>query len=129
MADSIPAALWRALAGAAAIATLLGALQYRVGIPANAPTSILQHISVASQATGAVVALVVEPLSGPLLMFEGKTGVLTQVPASEGRAYRAPNRTLVMVGLGNMLLLAPVLYLILRSRQRRAAEPSGATPA
>ena len=122
MTDSIPGALWRACAGAAAIAALLGALQYRVGIPANAPTSIAQRVSVATQASGGVLALAIEPIVGPLQMFEGKTGVLVQVPASGGRSYRAPTRTLLLVGIGNMLLLSPILYLLIRARQRRKPE-------
>jgi len=129
MTGSIPAALWRACAAAAAIAALLGALQYRVGIPANAPTSLAQRISVATQATGGVVALALEPVVGPLQMFEGKTGVLVQVPAANGRSYRAPNLTLLLVGLGNALLLAPIFYLVIRSRQRpkpRTADPDAA---
>jgi hypothetical protein len=121
MVDSIPAALRRASAGAAVIAAVLGALQYRVGIPANAPTSIAQHVSMATQASGGVVALALEPITGPLLVFEGKTGVLQEVPATQGRAYRAPNRALLLVGIGNMLLLMPILYLIIRSRQQRPA--------
>ena len=129
MTGSITTALWRACAGAAAIAAVLGALQYRVGIPANAPTSIAQRVSVATQASGAVVALAIEPLVGPLRMFEGKTGVLVQVPASGGRSYRAPNGSLLLVGIGNTLLLAPILYLLIRSRQRPkpdAGEPAAA---
>jgi hypothetical protein len=119
--------LRRAVLAAAGLALLLAPVHYVVGIPSRGAGGPLGRFSVATQTSGALVLDVFRPAAARGAFFDARWKRMQ--PALLGGAYRLPVPDLLLVALGNAVVLAPLLYLVLRGLQRwggGGAAPSGA---
>lgn len=119
--------LLQALAVALLIATALGVLHHRVGIPVQSDTAV-DRLSVNTQVSGLLVASLGGSLVGPADVRAGDIPGMELVQTSRGRSYRPPLRYLALMWAGNAVLLTLGFYLPIRwwhDRRFRAAVASG----
>jgi len=122
--------LLQALASALLIASALGVLHHRVGIPMQGRTA-LGLLSVNTQVSGLLVASLAGSVVGPVEARAGDIPGMVRVETSRGHSYRPPLRYLAAIWAGNLVLLTLLFYLPIRwwhDRRHRAAVAAATEP-